>query len=176
MKPRRKGFPVNRLVTALALAWTMAIGVYATGGPARSMSKGRVSAHAAPPPSTAPASAQANGFVGDDTCTTCHDSEGKSLKGTLHGKSQNARTPAAKTGQACETCHGPGQKHVDSGKPEDIKVFTAMSAKDVSATCLTCHNKGSHAQWNGGMHARNVSCATSATCTARESKHAQRRR
>jgi DmsE family decaheme c-type cytochrome len=122
-----------------------------------------------------PAPALASGFVGDDTCTTCHEPEGKSLGLTLHGKAHNARTPAAQTGQSCETCHGPGQAHVDgSGDKTKIKVFTAMSPKDVNATCLTCHSKGSHGQWNGGMHdARNLSCITCHSVHSSKSEHAQ---
>ena len=38
--------------------------------------------------------AQASGFVGDDTCTACHESQGTSLHASLHGKTQIARTPA----------------------------------------------------------------------------------
>src|SRR6476646_907930 len=121
-----------------------------------------------------PPPAPANGFVGDDTCTTCHEPEGRSLRGTLHGKAQHARTPAARTGQSCETCHGPGQAHAESGDKTMIKRFTAMAAKDVNATCLTCHSKGSHAQWNGGMHdARNLSCASCHSVHNPQSERAQ---
>jgi DmsE family decaheme c-type cytochrome len=36
-----------------------------------------------------------------------------------------------------------------------------MKPRDVSDTCLTCHSRGNHTQWAGGMHdARNMSCAT----------------
>src|SRR5690349_24151209 len=36
-----------------------------------------------------------------------------------------------------------------------------MSARDANDTCLTCHAKGSHTQWQGSMHdSRNVSCVT----------------
>src|SRR5262249_43976289 len=61
------------------------------------------------PLSPGPAGPQADAFVGDDTCTACHEAEGKSLKQTLHGKSVDSRTPAARPNGACETCHGPGR-------------------------------------------------------------------
>lgn len=165
MKRRSDGFPARTLVTALAIAWAVGVGLAAGRAPTGSATAAapaatNTPAHAvvsAPPPPAA----QATGFVGDDTCTTCHEPEGKGLRATLHGKARNARTPAAKNGQTCETCHGPGQAHVDSGDKTRIKRFTLMSAKDVNATCLTCHGKGLHAQWNGGVHdARNVSCAS----------------
>ncbi len=165
MKLRSDGFPATTLVTALAIVWAVGIALAAGRAPTGSTAAVTPAATSTPAraaaPVPAPAAAQATGFVGDDTCATCHEPEGKGLRATLHGKAQNARTPAAKTGQSCETCHGPGQAHVDTGDKTKIKRFTAMSAKDVNATCLTCHSKGSHAQWNGGMHdARNVSCAT----------------
>jgi DmsE family decaheme c-type cytochrome len=113
-------------------------------------------------------------LVGDDTCTACHESEGKGLHLTLHGKAQNTRTPAAKTNQSCETCHGPGQAHVDTGDKTKIKRFTAMSARDVNATCLSCHTKSSHANFEGGMHAaRNLSCATCHSVHDPKSERAQ---
>ncbi|MEO8256477.1 MAG: DmsE family decaheme c-type cytochrome [Acidobacteriota bacterium] len=162
-----------RVVLGLfALAWVTAVVVSAAGRPApaqSAVSQGASAGSAASSPS-----AQAGGFVGDDTCIACHESEGKTLRGTLHGKAQNARTPAAKTGQACESCHGPGQAHVDTGDKTKIKVFTAMSPKDANSTCLTCHSKGSHAQWNGGMHdARNVACVTCHSVHSAKSERGQ---
>src|SRR5262245_45039731 len=50
----------------------------------------------------------ASGYAGDDTCTACHETEGKTLPSSLHGKAVDSRTPAAKPNQACETCNGPG--------------------------------------------------------------------
>src|SRR4030095_8082240 len=49
--------------------------------------------------------------AGNDTCLVCHDDKGATLKGTPHADLKNPRTPAAK--QGCESCHGPGQAHVD---------------------------------------------------------------
>jgi DmsE family decaheme c-type cytochrome len=178
MRLRSDGFPARTLVTALAIAWAVSIGLAAGRAPtgittAATPAAATTATHAAAP-APAPAAAQATGFVGDETCSTCHEPEGKSLRGTLHGKAQNERTPAAKTGQSCETCHGPGQAHVDTGDKTKIKRFTAMSAKDINATCLTCHSKGSHAQWNGGMHdARNVSCASCHSVHSPKSERAQ---
>jgi DmsE family decaheme c-type cytochrome len=161
----------------LLCLWAAGIGLAAASNrapEAQAAQGSAVSVSTKDAPASASAAGQANGFVGDDTCTTCHDSEGKGLKGTLHSKTQNTRTPAARTGQTCETCHGPGQKHVDSGKKEDIKRFTTMSPKAVNETCLSCHSKGSHAQWNGGMHdARNLSCASCHSVHSSKSEHAQ---
>ena len=61
---------------------------------------------------TQAAPALPNGYVGADTCVTCHDGEGKSLSHTEHGRAANPRTPMA--GMGCESCHGPGKAHVDA--------------------------------------------------------------
>src|SRR5262245_33312081 len=54
--------------------------------------------------------AQTAGYVGSDTCEACHE-QGEKLKGTPHAQMNNPRSPAAAHG--CESCHGPGQAHVD---------------------------------------------------------------
>jgi DmsE family decaheme c-type cytochrome len=175
MSKRGDGFPAHLLVTALALVWTMAIGLAAASDrppivqPNGTPAAARVAAVA----STAPV-AQTTGYVGDETCATCHESESTGLNRSLHGKSQNSNTPAAKTGQTCETCHGPGKAHVDSGDKTQIKRFTAMSARQANDTCLTCHSKGNHASWQGSMHdARNVSCVSCHSVHDPKSERAQ---
>ena len=116
---------------------------------------------AAPPAATAQAQPAAAEFAGDDTCTACHESEGHSLSASLHGKAANGRTPSAKPNQACETCHGPGKEHAESGDKTKIRVFTAMAPHDASAVCLSCHNRGNHAGWEGSGHERrNLTCST----------------
>jgi len=161
MPNRRDGFPARLLATALAVLCLAVIGLAAASSKST-------------PASKAAAAAQVTGFVGDETCATCHDTEAKGMEGTLHGKAQNPRSPAAKNGQSCETCHGAGQKHVDSGKKEDIRRFSVLSAREASDTCLSCHNKSSHAEFVGGMHdARNVSCVTCHSVHSPKSEKAQ---
>ena len=46
-----------------------------------------------------------------------------------------------------------GQAHVDDDAKGNIKRFGAMKPAEVSETCLTCHNRGTHAGWEG-EHAR----------------------
>src|SRR5204862_3439590 len=107
--PRSDGFPARVLVTALVFAWAMAIGLSAAGGgpstaPA-SPAKATAATRSAPPQATPNTpTGQSAGFAGDETCTTCHETQGKQLHQTLHGKAQNERTPAAKNGRTCETC------------------------------------------------------------------------
>jgi DmsE family decaheme c-type cytochrome len=89
----------------------------------------------------------------------CHSEHGDSLKGTPHGEAANPRSPAAIHG--CETCHGPGQAHVDDDAKGHILRFGKMSPNEVSQTCLTCHNRGSHAAWETSTHdQRGLGCTT----------------
>jgi DmsE family decaheme c-type cytochrome len=112
---------------------------------------------AAPPAPQSPASPA--GYAGTDTCVTCHSAEGEAMKGTAHAQAKNPRTPAATLG--CESCHGPGQAHVDDEAKGHILRFAQMKPEAVSETCLTCHNRGDHAAWEGSAHeSRNLSCTT----------------
>jgi DmsE family decaheme c-type cytochrome len=104
----------------------------------------------------APAAAQAGDYVGSDTCLGCHDD--KQNMGP-HGRIANVRTPMA--GQGCETCHGPGKAHAESGDPALIRNPGNMSPADVNVTCTSCHNAGDQEFWQGSQHdRRSLSCTT----------------
>lgn len=112
------------------------------------------------PPSTSQAAAPTPqaGYVGSDTCTACH-TQGDSLKGTPHAQAKNPRSPEATHG--CESCHGPGQAHVDDDAKGHIRKFGQITPAETSQTCLACHNRGNHAGWEGSAHdRRNLTCTT----------------
>jgi len=121
-----------------------------------------------PPPAKTPApapqpplsvSAAKNGYVGSDTCLLCHDQMQSTLKNTPHGQKLNPRSPEAT--QGCESCHGPGQLHVDDDAKGNIRKFAKVTSEETNGTCLTCHNRGQHAGWEGSAHdRRNLSCTT----------------
>ncbi|MDP2390258.1 MAG: multiheme c-type cytochrome, partial [Acidobacteriota bacterium] len=97
------------------------------------------------------------GYVGADTCATCHEGYDKNVAGTKHGFKANPGTPAAQ--QGCESCHGPGEAHVND--PEKIKpiLLAKVSASQSNQQCQTCHSRGEHALWEGSQHEnRNVKC------------------
>jgi DmsE family decaheme c-type cytochrome len=104
------------------------------------------------------APAQAAGqYAGQATCLGCHDD--RAYGSTKHGHGFNERTPAAN--QGCESCHGPGKAHADTGDPELMRSFAEMAPSEVSATCTTCHNRATHALWDGSQHdQRNLTCTT----------------
>ena len=163
------GFPARLLVAALVVCCSTIVFAAASSRPSSTQTNSTV------PPPPAPAAAQAGGYAGDDTCTTCHDSEGKGLKQTLHGKAQNVRTPSAQSGRTCETCHGPGQAHAESGgDTTKIRRIPAMAPREASDVCLTCHDRGNHANFKGGMHdARNLTCVTCHSIHSPKSDKAQ---
>jgi DmsE family decaheme c-type cytochrome len=116
-------------------------------------------AAAAPAPATPAPGQPPAGYAGTDSCVLCHDAEGKSIEHSRHGLAKNERTPAATLG--CESCHGPGQAHIDDEAKGHIKKFSALKPAEINETCLTCHNRGTHAGWEGSKHeARNLSCTT----------------
>src|SRR5688572_3187508 len=64
----------------------------------------------------APATPQA-GYAGSEACATCHGGYDAAIAASKHGQVKNPRTPAAAMG--CETCHGPGEAHMND--PENVK-------------------------------------------------------
>ncbi len=114
----------------------------------------------ASPALAAPSGQTAQGYVGEKTCLTCHEGQTQGYHGSAHARAWNPRTPAA--GQGCESCHGPGQAHVDGGGDKSkIRTFKTLTPQQASETCLTCHARGERALWTGSQHdSRNMSCVT----------------
>jgi DmsE family decaheme c-type cytochrome len=136
-------------ISAVLFAATLTTAVFAAGGDQAAQAKPAA-------PAQAPATPQ-KGYVGSETCATCHSGYDTSINATKHGQANNPRTPAA--GQGCETCHGPGEAHMNDPVKVKPMQLTKASAKAITETCATCHNKGMHALWKGSQHeARNVSC------------------
>ncbi|MFZ0429807.1 MAG: DmsE family decaheme c-type cytochrome [Acidobacteriota bacterium] len=84
--------------------------------------------------------------VGRDTCLMCHEVSNGFLT-----------SPHASV--ECESCHGPGSAHVDSGG--DTALIRTPTASDWPQTCLTCHATGAGhlADFMQSQHGANqVSC------------------
>lgn len=120
----------------------------------------------ATPPQTPPAAkvpAQPTGaatYSGTQSCLGCHEKEQSGYERSAHHWAADPRTPGAK--QGCETCHGPGSLHVDDA--DNVRMpnnFKTMKPAEINATCITCHNRGEHALWDGSQHERrDVSCTS----------------
>jgi DmsE family decaheme c-type cytochrome len=149
---------MKRSLTFAALLLSSALVLRLSGAMEPELLSARSQAPSQPPAQTQPP-ALPSGYAGTDQCVLCHTDQETSLKGTKHGQTGNPRSPAAKLG--CESCHGPGQAHVDDEAKGRIAKFKEMKPAEVNRTCLTCHDRGTHAGWEGSTHeARNLSCAT----------------
>ena len=101
------------------------------------------------------------GYVGQDTCVTCHEDQGKGrYEKSPHAATSDSRSPAAK--QGCESCHGPGAKHVEDPATNKLKNLKATGqATVINETCTSCHSRQNHVLWEGSQHeTRGLACST----------------
>jgi DmsE family decaheme c-type cytochrome len=86
------------------------------------------------------------GWVGKDTCATCHEDVVKAFVNGPHGRAiAERRFPIDHTvlkgevlDRACETCHGPGQAHATDPTASNIRALKG-DTKETSKGCLSCH-------------------------------------
>jgi DmsE family decaheme c-type cytochrome len=99
--------------------------------------------------------------VGSATCQGCHDDVFAAFQKTAHASLEKDKRRGWE-GKACESCHGPGSLHAESGDKKDILNPARMPAAAVDKTCLGCHlNQSTHAGRIQGSHARSqVSCVS----------------
>jgi len=145
---------------ALAMCWFVVVALAARSAPSPQQPGPATPASVAATPRDPANPRPAAGFVGADTCIACHDEVEKSYVDSPHGKAANPRAPAAM--HQCETCHGPGEKHVDDPAVNtSIRKFSKMAPRDVNGVCLSCHTGSPHTAWQGSSHdARNLACTT----------------
>jgi DmsE family decaheme c-type cytochrome len=99
-----------------------------------------------------PASAQ----VDDADCALCHDDIQAAFVQSGTGKAPGGHAKAD-----CQSCHGPGEAHIEEGGDlEKIVRFGTLSAKESSSRCLACHQEQEiHFSARQGIHhLSDVSC------------------
>jgi DmsE family decaheme c-type cytochrome len=112
-------------------------------------------------PAQVPAPAAAAEYVGSETCAGCHDDITSNFPKNPHSTLETDKRRKW-DGKACEACHGPGSKHVESNEVKDIRSPLRMSAPAVDTLCLNCHkNQRTMAGMLQGGHARNATPCTS---------------
>ena len=93
-------------------------------------------------------------------CQSCHEVAMSGMRGTNH----------AGLAAQCASCHGDPSAHfksvTETGEPGETPSFKKKTAREKDETCLTCHDKGRQANWQGGMHERRQ-----VTCTGCHSVH-----
>jgi DmsE family decaheme c-type cytochrome len=104
------------------------------------------------------------GYAGTTACLDCHKKEAGPFTQTGMGQlfTAHPRTDQEKVG--CESCHGPGKQHAESGGDElgGLITFGRKSKTSVTArnaSCVSCHQNSARLQWTGSQHeSRNVGC------------------
>lgn len=98
----------------------------------------------------------ASNYVGSDTCVTCHADVVKNFSSNPHSRLALAH---GGKGVTCESCHGPGKAHVESGGDvTKIFQFTKATSKEVDDKCLGCH-AAAHPNFERSAHGKaGVSC------------------
>lgn len=110
------------------------------------------------PPGTALSVAAQNATpVGQEVCATCHADVAAQYGRSAHGWFPEDGQPGKVVD--CESCHGPGSAHVESGEAKDIRRFGSLKGRDASQPCLTCHQAEHAREWATSEHAANdVGC------------------
>jgi DmsE family decaheme c-type cytochrome len=86
-------------------------------------------------------------YVGEETCVQCHVDQGETWKDTAHARAGVEGWDGA---AGCETCHGPGEAHVEAdGDPEQI---VGRESEHAVSRCLSCHGGNSAAHWEASTH------------------------
>ncbi len=97
--------------------------------------------------------------VGSEICQACHEDVYKAFQGTPHARlDKDARR--GWQGKACESCHGPGSAHAESGSAADIRNPAKIAPAESDRMCLGCHlNQPTQVGRIQGGHARGqVAC------------------
>ncbi len=99
-------------------------------------------------------------YIGAETCKGCHEEVYKKFETTRHWATV-LDSKRGKEWQGCESCHGPGMEHMNTGgDKEKIFNFKGVSSEKISARCLECHQSGEeHSNYARSVHKVNdVSC------------------
>lgn len=100
---------------------------------------------------------------GADSCLKCHDEDSEfpvmAIFRTPHGVQADSRTPFGDDALHCESCHGPGGEHAGRLRRGETRPAILGFDRDSSGTteqrnavCMTCHDKGTHREWQGSEH------------------------
>src|ERR1039457_642694 len=104
------------------------------------------------------------GYAGSAACLDCHKKDVGDFKATPMGKVLLQHPRDAKEQLGCESCHGPGKQHAESGGEERGALIyfskkTTTPVAERNAACLQCHEKTARMLWKGSTHeSRDVAC------------------
>jgi DmsE family decaheme c-type cytochrome len=100
-------------------------------------------------------------YAGSEICQGCHEDIFKAFQRNRH-HSVEVDKKRGWSEKACEACHGPASKHVESMSAADIVNPSKIPAKEADRDCLKCHyNQPTHLGRIQGGHGRNeVACVS----------------
>jgi DmsE family decaheme c-type cytochrome len=93
---------------------------------------------------------QESAYAGMDTCEICHEDVVKAFKQSPHWAAVRLGMPSG-DGVGCESCHGPGEAHVQDA-PEHIITFRDETPGERIAQCASCHEGRSGMSFRRGIH------------------------
>jgi DmsE family decaheme c-type cytochrome len=101
------------------------------------------------------------GYVGSETCQVCHEDIYNAFQKSPHHGVESNKTHGFE-GRACESCHGPAEKHTESLAITDIRNPARIAAAAADKVCLTCHlNQPTHVGRLESSHMKDqVACTT----------------
>jgi DmsE family decaheme c-type cytochrome len=147
MRSIKRGDPMRRL--SILLAFLISLTTFGA-------------AQEAKPPSVAPAAvATASPYAGSDACGTCHEDIANAFTKNPH-QAVSTNKKRGFEGRACESCHGPGQKHTETLSAADIRNPGKLDATAADKICMTCHlNEPTQIGRLQSSHAKDqVACTT----------------
>jgi DmsE family decaheme c-type cytochrome len=98
-------------------------------------------------------------YVGAEACALCHKDEVKGFDNS-NPHAKLALEHGGK-GVTCESCHGPGKAHIESGGDASKTFqFTKATPKQVEQKCLACHI-GAHPNFERTAHGQALISCTS---------------
>jgi predicted CXXCH cytochrome family protein len=77
-------------------------------------------------------------YAGTDACKICHGDIAEAFAKSSHHLVDTDKK-LGWDGRACESCHGPGQKHAETTDATAIRNPAKLTAAALDAICLTCH-------------------------------------
>jgi DmsE family decaheme c-type cytochrome len=100
-----------------------------------------------------------NDYVTSATCAACHEDVFNSFTKNPHQILEISSSKGWRN-LSCESCHGPGDTHVNAGDGTQIFPFKGLSAKEANGKCLSCHARAeSHAGGGNSLHGKNqIAC------------------
>jgi DmsE family decaheme c-type cytochrome len=143
------------LVFFLAVIFSLCNWDAFAGGP-QSQAQGQTQS----PAESNPTSASKADYATSAACAVCHDDLSRKFSRNPH-RALEVLPDSKWKDRECESCHGPGQAHIDAGDGSQIFSFGKSPTKDISGRCLSCHVR--HAQRAGmanSLHAEDELACT----------------